>query len=261
MLVIPVYVMYYCHMQTASIEEIFASIQGEGPWAGQRHIFIRFRGCNIACRYCDTLDASDRNDRELPCKVQAAPESLVSYTVPCPLIPEQLTQLCTRLFIPGPGRPVLSLTGGEPLLHQSFLHAWLPFIKKSAVIYLETNGIDHQAMTNLKEMVDVVSMDFKLPSATGLRPFWNEHEKFLSAARGTTLFAKAVVTSGTGEEDVLTAARLVSDHGPDIPLVLQPATGAHSPQAELLIRFQNAALGIVRDVRVIPQSHKILNVP
>ena len=70
-------------------------------------------------------------------------------------------------------------------------------MKKSAVIYLETNGINYGAIANLRQMVDVVSMDFKLPSATGLRPFWKEHEQFLSAARGAILFVKAVVTGKT----------------------------------------------------------------
>jgi organic radical activating enzyme len=247
-------------MQSGSIEEIFASIQGEGPWIGQRHIFIRFRGCDISCRYCDT-PAARKGDREQPCRVQRGPDSFATETIPCPVTPEQLSQFCSRLFIPGPGKPVLSLTGGEPLLHESFLSVWLPLMKKRSVIYLETNGINHQAMSDLRQMVDVVSMDVKLPSATGLRPFWNEHEKFLSAARGTALLVKAVVTAETCLDDVLTAARLVSVQGPEIPFILQPAGGRQAPHPDILIRFQNAALGIVRDVRVIPQAHKILNVP
>jgi len=44
----------------ADIAEIFSSIQGEGLYVGRRQIFIRFCGCNLNCRYCDTeTSASD----------------------------------------------------------------------------------------------------------------------------------------------------------------------------------------------------------
>ena len=38
---------------TADILEIFSSLQGEGPFAGVKQIFIRFNKCNLTCRYCD----------------------------------------------------------------------------------------------------------------------------------------------------------------------------------------------------------------
>ena len=72
--------MYYCLMQSAYIDEIFASIQGEGPWIGQRHIFIRFRGCDISCQYCDTPAASRGAGQERPCRVQSSPDSFLSDT-------------------------------------------------------------------------------------------------------------------------------------------------------------------------------------
>jgi len=36
------------------INEIFYSIQGEGRNTGLPAIFIRFSGCNLNCKYCDT---------------------------------------------------------------------------------------------------------------------------------------------------------------------------------------------------------------
>ena len=38
----------------AKINEIFSSIQGEGPVVGYKQLFIRFCGCNLNCNYCDT---------------------------------------------------------------------------------------------------------------------------------------------------------------------------------------------------------------
>lgn len=36
------------------IQEVFPTIQGEGPFAGQGAIFVRLGGCNLRCWWCDT---------------------------------------------------------------------------------------------------------------------------------------------------------------------------------------------------------------
>jgi hypothetical protein len=46
-----------------------------------------------------------------------------------------------------------------------------------------------------------------------------------------------------------------------VPLIIQPASGRFTPEPERLIQFQNAALALVEDVRVIPQAHVLLKVP
>lgn len=251
-------------MTGAAIHEIFASIQGEGLWIGERHIFVRFLGCDIRCRYCDTPAAAqagpDSSSWDL-CRVQTASGENEYEQARNPLSASVLTEFCKRLIIPGPSRPTLSLTGGEPLLHCSFLAEWLPLARNTFKIYLETSGLHAGAMQDLRDLIDVVSMDFKLPSATGLRPFWEEHKQFLRAGLGKTIFAKAVVTKDTTQDDLLTSAFIISELETPIPLVLQPAGGQLTPGPEKLIEFQDTALRIIEDVRVIPQAHKMMNVP
>lgn len=36
------------------VQEVFRTIQGEGPRAGTPAVFIRLAGCNLACQFCDT---------------------------------------------------------------------------------------------------------------------------------------------------------------------------------------------------------------
>lgn len=40
--------------QELDIQDIFYTLQGEGPYVGYSSIFIRLGGCNLACSFCDT---------------------------------------------------------------------------------------------------------------------------------------------------------------------------------------------------------------
>ncbi len=226
---------------------------------------MRLIGCGLGCRYCDTPSAAlpiqQEGMKDTRLLAQKGVDLNEYEEIPNPVSVRDLTGLCSRLVIAGPARPCISLTGGEPLLQAAFLAEWLPQAGKKFRIYLETNGISYDAMSSLKGMIDVASIDFKLPSATGLRPFWDEHRKFLTASAGLDYFVKAVVTRDTVLEDITTSARLISEVVPDTVLVIQPAAGALAPEPQTLIGFQNAALGIIKDARVIPQTHRMLNVP
>ena len=251
-------------MMSASIDEVFASLQGEGPWAGQRHIFVRFIGCDLRCAYCDTPEAAKEltaRGAQPACKAQVSAGSFEREPVPNPIAPDVLTTLCSRLALPGPSKPVLSLTGGEPLLHGEFLREWLPAARGRFTVYLETSGVHHVSMRGLSGLCDVVSMDIKLPSSTGERPRWDDHRLFLQAAQAPLLFVKSVVTRSTRDEDIAAAVGLLAQHDRRVTFIIQPAGGVLAPDPMDLLRHQHLALAQLEDVRVLPQVHKVLGVP
>jgi hypothetical protein len=80
-------------------------------------------------------------------------------------------------------------------------------------------------MRALDGLIDVVSMDIKLPSATGQKTRWDEHRKFLSATEGVERFVKAVVSGSTAPDEILSAARLVAEQDRTVPFIIQPVSG------------------------------------
>ena len=62
-------------MITYPVVEKFVSINGAGQKAGEIAAFIRMRGCNLACNYCDTSWA---NTKDCPCEFLSA-EELITW--------------------------------------------------------------------------------------------------------------------------------------------------------------------------------------
>jgi len=253
-------------MVTAPLVEVFSGIQGEGLFVGERQLFVRFAGCNLECDYCDTPDS-----RTIPllCTVERGPGLRTFDHFDNPVSVAQLGDWLVRLDRPRGLHHSVSLTGGEPLLHDHFLAALLPALTDQGLSrYLETNGTLPEALSMLLPHLDYVAMDIKLPSATGRPAKWDEHHECLQLlvnhrtrdGRPIT-FTKAVVASGTTNEEIVHAARLVAEIAPAIPLVIQPVTGnakVTAPTAGQVLSLQAEARSYLQTVRVIPQTHKLI---
>jgi len=218
------------------VSEVFESIQGEGIYLGEKQIFVRFFGCNLNCKFCDTkLDAfCEYEPRELLGDLQQRRGNCHS----------------------------VSFTGGEPLFQKDFLKETLKLTKVSGFRnYLETNGTLPDALGEIIEYVDIVAMDLKLPSSTGLNNFWDAHRRFLKIATQKEVFLKAVICQATEEKDLEEGIKFISEVNKTIVLVLQPNSyedinSVRKKCEELKAKCIKAGITAC----VIPQMHKIVGI-
>jgi 7-carboxy-7-deazaguanine synthase len=101
---------------------VWDTIQGEGPYAGERAVFVRLAGCNLECPFCDTDYTTGRK----------------KFT------PAQLVQAVRGIRAPNEkacaGMSLVVVTGGEP-----FRQNLAPFVNQLLAagyfVQLETNGM------------------------------------------------------------------------------------------------------------------------
>jgi 7-carboxy-7-deazaguanine synthase len=98
------------------VHSVFPTIQGEGPFCGERALFFRLFGCNLRCPGCDTDYTSTQ--------VAATPE----------WFPKRAAEL------DWPKGALVVITGGEPF-RQNIVPAIDRLIQAGYRVQVETNGI------------------------------------------------------------------------------------------------------------------------
>ena len=217
--------------QSIKIREIFTSIQGEGPYVGQKHIFVRFCKCNLNCAYCDT-DFNSQNAKD--------------YNI------DDLA-----LNLADNDAEVISFTGGEPLLELDFLKEFLSEYKSklNKKIYLETNGTLYKNLAQIIDYIDIISMDIKLQSATGQKNLFFENEEFLKIAQKKETFIKVVFDENISDDEIEKTTTLAKKY--NTLLILQPKMPINKGLD--LDNIYNKFYKKYKNIRLIPQVHKYLN--
>lgn len=96
------------------VVEVWRTIQGEGPFAGQPATFVRLAGCNIRCPFCDTNYTQNR----IWCSVDELVNRIRTVAYPSDLV---------------------VITGGEPFRQDlRGIVKWL--IRLEYHVQIETNG-------------------------------------------------------------------------------------------------------------------------
>jgi len=240
--------------ETITVAEVFSSIQGEGPYVGYRQVFVRLTGCNLECAFCDTPESRSKVAAG-NIEITAGKRDFQTILNPIPI--DELAKYINQLLIM-PHHSV-SLTGGEPLCQAEAIVKLAPFV--NGRLYLETNGTLTEKLALVLPYIDLISMDIKLPSTTG-QELWQQHREFLQLANTRTVFVKLVVTNTTSVEEFQHAIELIAAVDCNIPLIIQPVTpikNCEGATPDMVLAWQEQALTLLRDVRVIPQTHKFMN--
>jgi organic radical activating enzyme len=254
-----------------NLVEIFSSVQGEGPHVGQSTLFIRFGECDLRCRWCDSphtwLAAKE-------CRVELRRGEGERRVVPNPVPIADAIAACEALDLPA--HRFVSLTGGEPLLQPAAVAALARGLRgRGPRILLETHGAAPEALAEVIDAIDVVSMDWKLasdvrrasdPRHGPVASFHAAHERFLRIAlRAPEVVVKLVVTPASEDAEIDEAAARIAGAAPGVTVVLQPVTPfggvREAPGAERLLATFLKLSRTLSDVRLIPQTHKQIGVP
>ena len=246
-------------VSAAPVIEIFHSVQGEGRYAGRATTFVRTAKCPIRCRYCDTPNSYRATD---VASVRGADEAC---EVANPL--EAVHALELAESVTGPGPRLLSITGGEPLVHPEFVatlgrHAR----ERGFLVHLETAALDPDALARCLEHVDHVSADYKLASTLQRGDHAASHLECVRRAVDAqrTVDVKLVVLADTPSEEIDRALSALAPHRDSILLIVQPVTPfgevTEVPDAAAVLAIAGQAAGMGFDVRVLPQLHKTLGV-
>ena len=215
------------------IKEIFTSIQGEGPYIGEKHLFVRTTKCNLNCSYCDTDFRCDENSKEY--NYEEFFEELKSHDA-----------------------NVVSFTGGEPLLEADFLCGFLKRYKNrlNKKIYLETNGTHPEGLEKIIDYVDIIATDIKLKSSTGQDFSLITFDDFMLVAQKKEVFAKIIFDENILDEEIEQSVSFAKKYG--ILLVLQPKMPISKDfyPYEIFEKFYKK----YKNTRLIAQMHKFLDI-
>lgn len=128
-----------------NVIEKFTSVNGEGIRSGQLTTFVRFKGCNLRCSYCDSSYTFDKNE----------------YS-------EIMSEQQIIDYVRSTGSKNVTLAGGEPLFQKGII----PLIKKLCEndfsVEIETNGsFDIKEISQIEKNRPFITLDYKT-SASGM---------------------------------------------------------------------------------------------
>ena len=211
------------------VVEIFESINGEGMRAGELAVFVRMKGCNLSCNYCDTMWAN-----EADCEF------------------EEMTADRIVERVKKSGIKNVTLTGGEPLLQKDADKLLKLFSdEKDIRVEIETNGSVNLSPF-LKYENTSFTMDYKLPESDIEKYMDLENFKILRK-KDTLKFVASSVNDLKKAKDIIEKYDLIDR----VNIIFSPVFG----KIELTDIVDFLKDNKLNDVRMQLQMHKFIWAP
>lgn len=139
---------------TYDVHSVFYTLQGEGPFAGHRSVFIRLAGCNLQCPGCDTEYTQGRRRLSSTALFDLVWEAIPSHHR-------------------GAGRkPLVVITGGEPF-RQNLYPLVRDLTSARYKVQVESNGV--LAPANLNFLVALGLSVIISPKTSRIHAAWGTH--------------------------------------------------------------------------------------
>ena len=184
------------------INEMFYSIQGEGPDIGMPAVFIRTSGCNLNCSWCDTNHEDG---------VNMSNEEIISDV----LNVQEYRDV-----------PNVVITGGEPLIQPGITELILELSRKR-IVHVETNGTIF-----LPRIIGFCKVIVR-PKLAEAASTPDVQEYMLSLSKWVRYATFKFVVNSTYE--LLSVAQLIEDIKPKYPVYIMPrCTEANEMKTKLL---------------------------
>ena len=209
-----------------TVVERFVSINGEGAHAGEPAAFIRFKGCNLSCSYCDTKWANKNDALSSECTA----DSLVRWAADQPV-------------------NNVTLTGGEPLLQDDIEELIEKLLGLGLRVEIETNGslpLDRYIKPDSRP---AFTMDYKLPYSGMESAMRRDNFKLLNEHDTVKFVAGSV-------QDLDRAREIINDYhlSERCHVFISPVFGK-LPPAEIVEYMLDHEM---KDVRLQLQLHKFI---
>jgi 7-carboxy-7-deazaguanine synthase len=231
----------------ARVSEIFTSIEGEGIFVGKKTLFIRFSGCHLKCRWCDT-------------KYALQLDSGTDYQI------NEIKDLIIKELQPFTYK--VNFTGGEPLLQTEAVIELADFVKKQTNVktYMESSCFDSELFSKVLPYIDICKIEFKTDDSRVVED--EEYDNLilneikcleLAVESNKATYIKIVVTNSTNLESFKNLVYNISEKikpSDILGLIIQPSFGIDQPTVNKLLDTYDIVQPMFPEVRIIPQLHK-----
>lgn len=215
------------------VEEIFYTIQGEGPFTGHPALFIRLSGCPLICANCDTIYNSFH------------PQT-VEDVVDEAIMRRQTAQLAV-------------ITGGEPFRQYPLARLVDALLPHFSTVQIETSGSCYQpTFTAIKKAVPDQVQVVCSPKTPKLHPLILEH---IDAYKYVVRFGHVDDDGLPNEEPQrFKSIPVAKPHDPKIPVYISP-WDEKELELNVLNTQQAVDVCLQHGYFLSLQIHKIVNLP